>query len=225
MEVAAALRARNVAVHVVALDDIPMARVLGNDVGVFMQTLHEKHGVMFHLGTSVVAVERDRVQLKEGSWLSADLVIAGIGVRPATALAAEAGLTVDNGVIVNEYLESSVPGVYAAGDIARWPADANGTSMRVEHWIMAERQGQTAARNMLGGRKQFDAVPFFWTEQYDVTLLYTGHAERGFTTTVVGSLDVARPDCRVEYRQGDTLVAVATIGRDVESLNAEVQLE
>lgn len=225
LEVAAALRARNIDVHVVAPEAVPMTRILGDELGPFMQALHEQHGVTFHLGTTVVSIESDRVQLQNGTTVAADLVIAGIGVRPSTSLAAEAGLTVDNGVIVNEYLETSGPAVYAAGDIARWPADATGTLMRVEHWVVAERQGQTAARNMMGARERFDAVPFFWTEQYDMTLQYTGHAERGFTTTVSGSLDVARPDCRVEFRQGDVLVAVATLGREVENLRAELAFE
>jgi NADPH-dependent 2,4-dienoyl-CoA reductase/sulfur reductase-like enzyme len=97
--------------------------------------------------------------------------------------------------------------------------------LRVEHWVVAERQGQTAARNMLGGREVFDAVPYFWTEQYDVTLLYVGHAERGFTASVNGSLDVTNPECRVDYTQDGTLTAVATIGRDWESLEAEVAFE
>lgn len=225
LEVAAALRARNIDVHVVAPETIPMTRILGDELGPFMQALHEKHGVVFHLGTTVVAIESNQVLLQNGTTVVADLVVAGIGVRPATSLAADAGLRVDNGVIVNEYLETSAPGVFAAGDIARWPTDTNGTLMRVEHWVVAERQGQTAARNMIGAREPFDAVPFFWTEQYDMTLQYTGHAERGFTTTVNGSLDVASPDFRVEFRQGDALVAVATVGREVENLQAEVAFE
>ena len=225
MEVAASLRARDIDVHVVAPDDVPMARVLGPDVGAYMQQLHEMKGVHFHLGTTVVAIESNRVQLKDGSYVQADLVVVGIGVKPATSLASDAGLTVDNGVIVNAQLETSAPGVFAAGDIARWPSVTNGQLTRVEHWVVAERQGQTAALNMLGAREEFDAVPYFWTEQYDVTLLYVGHTERGFTSKVIGSLDVSGADCRVEYRQDDTLVAVATIGRDLESLKAEVAFE
>lgn len=225
LEVAASLRARDVEVHVVAPEDVPMTRVLGAEVGAYMQALHEKHGVHFHLGTTVVAIESNRVQLKDGSYVPADLVVVGIGVKPATALATDAGLTVDNGVIVDAYLKTGAPGVFAAGDIARWPSVTNGQLTRVEHWVVAERQGQTAALNMLGASEAFDAVPYFWTEQYDVTLLYVGHAERGFTSTVVGSIDVSGADCRVEYRQDDTLVAVATIGRDVESLKAEVAFE
>lgn len=225
LEVAASLRARDLEVHVVAPEDVPMTRVLGAEVGAYMQALHEKKGVHFHLGTTVVAIESNRVQLKDGSYVPADLVVVGIGVKPATALATDAGLTVDNGVVVNAQLETSAPGVFAAGDIARWPSLANGQLTRVEHWVVAERQGQTAALNMMGAREAFDAVPYFWTEQYDVTLLYVGHTERGFTSKVIGSLDVSGADCRIEYQQDDKLVAVATIGRDLESLKAEVKFE
>lgn len=225
MEAAAALRSRGLAVHVVAPDAIPMARVLGDDIGVFMRQVHDNHGVTFHLGTTVATIESNRVILASGEIIDADLVVTGVGVRPSVELATRAGLMVDNGVIVDAYLETSTPGIFAAGDIARWPDAHSGASMRVEHWVVAERQGQTAARNMLGQREAFDAVPFFWTEQYDVTLLYVGHAERGFTATLTGSLDPDAPNARVDYRQGETLVAVATIGRDRESLEVEIAME
>jgi apoptosis-inducing factor 3 len=132
---------------------------------------------------------------------------------------------VDNGVVVNGFLETSSAGIFAAGDIARWPDARSGALLRVEHWVVAERQGQTAARNMLGGRQVFDAVPYFWTEQYDVTLLYVGHAERGFTASLSGAPSVTKPECRVDYYQDGTLTAVATIGRDRDSLAAEVAFE
>ena len=225
MEAAAALRSRGLDVHVVAPDDIPMARVLGDDIGTFMRQLHEYHGVTFHLGTTVATIDVGHVTLSTGATLAADVVVMGVGVRPAIALAQSAGLAIDNGVMVNAYLETSVEHIYAAGDIARWPDPHTGTRMRVEHWVVAERQGQTAARNMLGRQEVFDAVPFFWTEQYDLTLLYVGHADRGFTTRVSGTLDIAHADFSVEYRMSETLVAVATVNRDRESLNAELALE
>ncbi len=225
LETAAALRALDLDVHVVAPDDIPMARVLGDDIGRFMQRLHERHGVTFHLGTTALSIEPGRVQLANGDVIAADLVITGIGVRPSLALAEKAGLAIDNGVLVNAQLETSIPGVFAAGDIARWLDESTGKRTRVEHWVVAQRQGQTVARNMLGAKESFTAVPFFWTEHYGVTLLYVGHAERGFTSELTGSLATTPPDARVDYRENGRLVAVATIGRDRANLEAELAFE
>jgi NADPH-dependent 2,4-dienoyl-CoA reductase/sulfur reductase-like enzyme len=223
LEVAASLRARNIEAHVVGLEQRPMERVLGPEMGDFVRALHEEHGVIFHLGDTVTAIDGKRASLKSGGVLEADLVVVGAGVRPRLALAEKAGLAIDRGVTVDAYLETSVPGIYAAGDIARWPDPHSGQNIRVEHWVVAERQGQTAARNMLGQRAVFDAVPFFWSQHYDVPINYVGHAENWDEIAVDG--DISGRDCMLRYKSGERVLAVASIYRDRESLQAEVVME
>ena len=223
LEVAASLRARGLSVTVVAPESHPLARIMGAELGRFVQTLHESHGVVFRLGDTVASIAGRRVTLRSGASLEADFMVVGVGVRPSVPLAERSGLAVDNGIVVNEFLETSRPGVFAAGDVARWPDPRSGEHIRVEHWVVAERQGQTAARNMLGRRERFDAVPFFWSQHYDVTIRYVGHAERWDRVEIAGSLDAH--DAAVRFFRNDTLLAVATVGRDRECLQAELALE
>jgi NADPH-dependent 2,4-dienoyl-CoA reductase/sulfur reductase-like enzyme/nitrite reductase/ring-hydroxylating ferredoxin subunit len=223
LEVAASLRARGMAVHLVGLERVPLERVLGAQVGTFVRELHESHGVSFHLGNSVSRVDGRKITLNDGKTFEGDFVVLGVGVRPAIALAEQAGLAVDRGVVVNEFLETSAPGVFAAGDIARWPDPHSGDRIRVEHWTVAERQGQVAARNILGLRQPFTIVPFFWSQHYDVAINYTGHADSFDAAVIDGSL--GSRDCAVSYRRRERTLAVATIGRDLQSLQAERALE
>ncbi len=223
LEAAASLRTRGIDVHVVAPEQVPLEKVLGPELGAYVRGVHEQKGVVFHLGHTVTAAGERDVTLDDGSALSADLVVVGVGVRPMTQLAEGAGAATDKGVVVNEYLETTIPGVFAAGDIARFPDADTGEPIRIEHWVVAERQGQTAARNMLGKREAFTSVPFFWSNHYDTSIHYVGHVERWDEIRVAG--DAAAGDCMVAYRVGGKTRAVATVRRSIVALEAEAALE
>ena len=223
LEVAASLRERGIQVHVVGRGKLPLEHVLGSEIGGFIRGLHEAHGVVFHLGETVVRVDGRKVVLTSGATVDADFIVAGVGVRPSIALAEQAGLKVDRGILVNEYLETSAPGIFAVGDAARWPDPFSGQHVRIEHWVVAERQGQTAARNILGRRERFDAVPFFWTRQFGVSVKYIGHAEKWDAIDVDGSFEAK--DCTVTYKLNGRRLAVATISRDRQNLQVEAEME
>lgn len=223
LEVAASLRARNIEVDVVSLDRLPLERVLGAQLGQFVQALHEERGVRFHLAASCRAIHPKGVELEDGRLLAADLVVLGVGVRPRTVIAEKAGIEVADGIIVDSFLRTNAPGVWAAGDVARYPEPHLGKSVRIEHWVLAQRHGQAVARDMLGLAAPFNDVPFFWSQHYDVTLAYVGHANSDSVIEVMGSLP--KHDATVVYRNSGRAVAVVTIGRDRQSLAIEAAFE
>jgi apoptosis-inducing factor 3 len=197
--------------------------VMGREIGDFVRRIHESHGVRFRLGRRPVEVRSHSVVLDDGSAEAADVVVAGIGVVPDVELAERAGVAMDRGVVVNEYLETSVPNVFAAGDAARYPDARTGLAIRVEHWVAAGRQGQAAARNAVGLREPFTAVPFFWSQHYDLVFSYVGHAEGAGDVEMFGSLE--KHDAAAVLRDGGRVAAVITLFRDDVSLGVEAAME
>jgi NADPH-dependent 2,4-dienoyl-CoA reductase/sulfur reductase-like enzyme/nitrite reductase/ring-hydroxylating ferredoxin subunit len=223
LEVAASLRHRGLEVTVVGPDSVPLARILGPKLGQFVQNLHEQHGVRFCLGAKPQLIREDRIETSNGQSIKADLIVLGVGVTPRTELAERAGLSVDNGIVVTETLLTSAPDIYAAGDVARYPDPITGEKIRIEHWVVAERQGQAVARSMMGIGGPFRDVPFFWSQHYDVAISYVGHAPSWETCNIHG--DPANLNVCAIYRRNGKTVAIATIGRDRVSLAAEAALE
>jgi NADPH-dependent 2,4-dienoyl-CoA reductase/sulfur reductase-like enzyme/nitrite reductase/ring-hydroxylating ferredoxin subunit len=222
LEVAAALRTRGLDVHVVGPEARPLERILGKDLGHFVQRIHEDQGVRFHLGRTAASVDAAGVTLDNGDRLEGTLVIAGVGARPNSELALAARLEGGPGVHVDRFLATSAPRVYAAGDIAWWPDAGSDARIHVEHWAVAQRQGQVAALNVLGARQAYDTTPFFWSAHYDLTIRYVGHAERWDSAIVTG--DLSARDGRVDFHVDGRLAAVATVGRDRDSLEAEIAI-
>ena len=222
LEVAASLIARGMQVSVVAPDSRPLERILGPELGELVRTVHAEHGVRFFLGRKPASISATDVTLDDGTVLPAQVVVMGVGVRPLTSLAEAAGLRTEKGVLVDETMRTSAPDVWAAGDIARFPAPVGGT-WRIEHWVVAQQQGKVAALNMLGRDEKFRYVPFFWSSHYDLSLNYVGHAERWDQIEIAGSLE--QKNAIVAYRDGGRITALVTVFRDRDSLLAAKAFE
>jgi len=224
LEVAASLRARGLAVAVVAPEAAPLARVFGPRLAARIRREHEQRiGTVFHLGRKPVAIDAQAVTLDDGTRLPADLVVFGIGVRPDVALAQAAGLAVDDGIVVDAQLRSSDPAIWAAGDVARYPDPLGGGPVRIEHWAVAQAQGRLAARNMLGFGEAFATVPFFWSQHGGLAISYVGHATQWDAVQEDGDPD--RDDYLCRYLRGGRVLAVASIGRDRDSLAEQARME
>ena len=223
LEAAAALRHRGLDVHVVGRETIPLEKVMGQELGRWIQSLHEQHGVVFHLGCQATGYADGQLTLDTGEALAADFIVAGTGVKPRTMLAEAAGLKTDNGVLVDQFLRANAADVYAVGDIARFPDFHSAQSIRVEHWVHAERQGQHAARMILGDDDAYRDAPFFWSAHYGTSIRYVGHAEGFDPPMIEGALDLK--DAEVRYRKDDCTLAIATVGRDIEALKVELGFE
>ena len=179
-EVAASARQRGLDVTVIEPASVPLERVLGAEVGAIYRDIHTDHGVQLLLGTGVEAFEGDgaveRVRTSDGRAIACDFVVVGVGVQPRVQLAEQAGIAVDNGILVDEHLQASASGVFAAGDVANAHHPFYGERIRVEHWANALNQGPAAARNMLGQSVPYERLPYFFSDQYDVGMEYSGFA-------------------------------------------------
>jgi 3-phenylpropionate/trans-cinnamate dioxygenase ferredoxin reductase subunit len=208
-EVAASARQRGLEVSVIDPLSVPLERVLGAEAGAIYRDLHLDHGVRLLPGTGVEAFEGgesvQRVRTDDGRTLQCDVVVVGVGVLPRTRLAAQAGIAVDNGILVDEGLQTSAPGVFAAGDVANAHHPFYGERIRVEHWANALHQGPAAARAMLGQAVAYDRIPYFFSDQYDVGMEYAGHARAWDRVVVRG--DPATRELIVFWLSGDRVVA------------------
>lgn len=222
LEAASSIKERGLDVHVVAPEEVPMARIFGERVGRWLRQVHEDKGTVFHLGTTAERFLGDgrvrEVVLKDGSRLRADLVLLALGVRPAVDYLGDSDLVKDGAVPVDGTLKTAADDVFAAGDIAVVPDARTGESYRVEHWIVAERQGLHAARAMLGGKAVYEEVPFFWTRQCGMSLKYVGHAVACERIAFRGSVEEG--DFLAGYYSEGRLRAVAAAGRAQEAIAA-----
>ncbi len=228
MEAASSLVAEGRQVTVVSQEKVPFERVLGPEIGAMFRALHEEKGVKFEAGAEVTALLGEGghvvgVHLKTGQVLPANVVLLGVGVRPATDFLQIAfALEKDGGLAVDVHLRAA-ENVYAAGDIARFPLGAPGVPTRIEHWRVAQQHGRTAARNMLGQEETFAAAPYFWTQQYGKSLRYVGHAEKWDQIIYHG--DVARQNFLALYVLDGRIIAAAGMNRDVDIIYVAELLE
>ncbi|MGI4984168.1 MAG: FAD-dependent oxidoreductase [Janthinobacterium lividum] len=223
LEATAALRTRGLPVSVVSPGKLPMEKLLGEALSNALRDAHEQHGVVFHIGADVAAIDARRVHLANGTSLQADLVVVGIGVVPQLDLARTAGLALGEGITVDAQLRTSAPDIYAAGDVAQWPDPFDGTPLRVEHWVVAQRQGQAVARAILGRGAPFRQAPFFWTIQYDFGIGYTGHAREWDRIACAG--DLAEREASFTYFADGVPRAMAIVSRNLDGLLMEATLE
>jgi NADPH-dependent 2,4-dienoyl-CoA reductase/sulfur reductase-like enzyme/nitrite reductase/ring-hydroxylating ferredoxin subunit len=228
LEAAAALIQRKVNVEVVGSDAIPLEKVVGPKVGKMVRAIHESKGVRFHLKRQAASFDGSILTLDDGSQIEADFVILGVGVTPRIDLAENAGLKIaprkkGGGVVVDAHLETSAPGVYAVGDIAYYPDRYVGRSIRVEHWVHAQRQGQHVARVLMGQSSGFADLPFFWSAHFDTTLQYMGHAGTIKKASVSGS--IADRDFTITYSGEEGDKAILACNRDLPGLQAETDWE
>ena len=223
LEAAASLTQQGMRVTVIAPEAVPLEEVMGEQLGALIQKVHEEHGVTFRLDQEVTGITEEGVTLSSGETLPASLVLMGVGVQPRTSLAEQAGIAVEDGVVVDERLRSvSHPNVWAVGDLASYPAD-DGDRIRIEHWAVAVRQGQAVARNLAGETYPFQSVPFFWSAHFDTQISYVGHAPEWDEVTVKGDLEAK--DALVAFHKDGLIKAIATVGRDAASLQAEYYME
>jgi len=217
MEIASSLTRLGLSVTVVAPENVPFERTLGEQIGAMWQQVHEKRGVTFLLGSTVARIEGSHkvksVVLGDGKQLKADLVVIGIGVRPATEYLRDVKLSPDGSVPVDGFLRVRED-VYAAGDIASFPDWRSGQPIRIEHWRLAEQHGRIAAHNMAGRKVQFTSVPFFWTEQFEVYFQYVGHATTWDDVIFHG--DVSKRKFVAFYVKDNKIVGTAGCNRDVQ---------
>ncbi len=218
-EVAATARTKGLDVHVLEMAPVPLGRVLGEELGRTYAKIHRDHGVQLHTGEAIERFEGvtrvERVVSSSGRKIDCDVVVVGVGIEPATELAQDAGLEVEDGIVVNEYCETSAPDIYAAGDVASFYHPLLDTRLRVEHWSNAQNQGITAAKNMLGKQKAYDDIPWFWSDQYDLNMQYIGHAPRWDEIVLRG--DVAGRSFTAFYIEGGRLRAALAVNhqRDI----------